>query len=308
MSKTEKKKTAEGKNKKVESAENKPRAIASGINVWCRHDDLCDITTLVPNDKNPNKHPDKQIALLAKIIRHQGWRQPITVSKRSGFIVKGHGRFQAAKVLNVELVPVEYQDYETEAAEMADLIGTLICEKIQRKEKTKFGIELACPVCGEMFYQHPSDTKLWCSKKCSDIGRQKNSRFNKSCMMCGKEFVAINKQHSNNSNNYCSLKCRNLAYKLLVGEKNHNWKGGKRSIRAREQGRIEYSDWRRSVYDRDNYICQRCGERGGKLEAHHIKPFATHYELRFDVNNGMTLCKSCHKKEHAGNFREDLKI
>lgn len=70
-----------------------------------------------------NKHPDKQIALLAKIIRNQGWRQPITVSKRSGFIVKGHGRFQAAKVLNVELVPVEYQDYETEAAEYADLLA-----------------------------------------------------------------------------------------------------------------------------------------------------------------------------------------
>lgn len=50
MSKTEKKKTAE-------SAENKPRAIASGINVWCRHDDLCDITTLVPNDKNPEQAP-----------------------------------------------------------------------------------------------------------------------------------------------------------------------------------------------------------------------------------------------------------
>ena len=120
---TEKKKTADGKNKKVESAENKPRAIASGIKVWCRNDELKDITELIENPRNPNKHPDKQIALLAKIIRHQGWRQPITISKRSGFIVKGHGRLQAAKVLNVELVPVEYQDYETEAAEYADLLA-----------------------------------------------------------------------------------------------------------------------------------------------------------------------------------------
>jgi DNA modification methylase len=111
------------KNNKTEIAKNKPRAISSGINVWCRHDELKDVTELVENPRNPNKHPDKQVALLAKIIRGQGWRQPITISNRSGFIVKGHGRFQAAKVLNVELVPVEYQDYESEAAEYADLMA-----------------------------------------------------------------------------------------------------------------------------------------------------------------------------------------
>ncbi len=57
----------------------------------------------------------------------------------------------------------------------------------------------------------------------------------------------------------------------------------------------EYIQWRKAVYKRDDYICQRCGERGEKLEAHHIKPFATHPELRFDVTNGITLCKSCHR-------------
>jgi predicted restriction endonuclease len=43
------------------------------------------------------------------------------------------------------------------------------------------------------------------------------------------------------------------------------------------------------------------------MKAYHIKPFATHFEMRFDVDNGMTLCKACHKKEHNGNFREDIK-
>ena len=93
------------------------------IKVWCRHDGEVDVTSLIPNPRNPNKHPDKQIALLAKIIRNQGWRQPITISNRSGFIVKGHGRLQAALLIGVDKVPIERQDYDTEADEYADLIA-----------------------------------------------------------------------------------------------------------------------------------------------------------------------------------------
>ncbi|MBC8418755.1 MAG: ParB N-terminal domain-containing protein [Desulfobacterales bacterium] len=120
---TVKEKTENKKGVPTNENETRARARVSDVDVWCRYDEAVDITELVENPRNPNKHPDKQIALLAKIIRHQGWRQPITVSKRSGFIVKGHGRLQAAKVLNVEQVPVEYQDYLTEAAEYADLIA-----------------------------------------------------------------------------------------------------------------------------------------------------------------------------------------
>ena len=94
---------------------------ASGIPVHCAHVDLRDVTTLVPNPRNPNKHGDAQVALLAKIIRHQGWRAPITISKRSGFIVTGHGRLEAAKLLQVEKVPVDEQDFATEADEWAHL-------------------------------------------------------------------------------------------------------------------------------------------------------------------------------------------
>ena len=103
--------------------ENESRAIASDVDVWCSFDELVDITQMIENPRNPNKHPDKQIALLAKIIKNQGWRMPITVSKRSGFIVKGHGRLAAAKLLQVENVPVDFQDYASEAEEYADLIA-----------------------------------------------------------------------------------------------------------------------------------------------------------------------------------------
>lgn len=95
----------------------------SGVEVHCSFDEEVDLVDLVPHPKNPNKHDDRQIGLLAKIIRNQGWRNPIVVSDRSGFIIAGHGRMEAAKLLNVEKVPVDRQSFENEAEEYAHLIA-----------------------------------------------------------------------------------------------------------------------------------------------------------------------------------------
>lgn len=101
----------------------KPKATADGIPVFCAHDEICDVAKLIPNPKNPNQHPDNQIQLLGRIIRQTGWRQPITVSRRSGFIVKGHGRLKAALLEGFKEAPVDYQDYASEAEEYADLMA-----------------------------------------------------------------------------------------------------------------------------------------------------------------------------------------
>lgn len=101
----------------------KPKAMAGDIPVYCSHDKIVSITKVVPNPRNPNIHPERQIEILSKIIQEQGWRQPITISSRSGFIVKGHGRYLAAVQFNANDVPVDYQDYENEAEEWADLIA-----------------------------------------------------------------------------------------------------------------------------------------------------------------------------------------
>lgn len=93
------------------------------IPIYCSHTELADPVSLVANPRNPNTHSEKQVALLAKIIKAQGWRNPIVVSKRSGFIVKGHCRLAAALKLGVDAVPVDYQDYANEAAEHADMIA-----------------------------------------------------------------------------------------------------------------------------------------------------------------------------------------
>ena len=73
-----------------------PRATIGEVPVYCAYDEIVDIEKVVPNPKNPNQHSKKQIDLLAKIIKGTGWRNSITVSTRSGFIVKGHGRLAAA--------------------------------------------------------------------------------------------------------------------------------------------------------------------------------------------------------------------
>jgi DNA modification methylase len=93
------------------------------MKIQCAHTEIKDIVTLVPHPRNPNKHPDQQIDLLAKIMRHQGWRNPIVVSKRSGFIVAGHGRLAAAKKNGWDKAPVDFQEFLTEADEYAHMVA-----------------------------------------------------------------------------------------------------------------------------------------------------------------------------------------
>ena len=93
------------------------------VKVNCAHDEMVPLHKLTPNSRNPNTHPDEQVRLLAKIIDYTGWRHPITVSNQSGFIVRGHARLLAAQVLGVEAAPVDFQDYDNEAQEWADLIA-----------------------------------------------------------------------------------------------------------------------------------------------------------------------------------------
>lgn len=94
-----------------------------------------------------------------------------------------------------------------------------------------------------------------------------------------------------------------LKYSLVkIGNKNPNWKGGiskdkNKLIRNAIQCRL----WREAVFARDAWTCKECGKKSGQgktvyLEAHHIKSFSKYPELRFAIDNGITLCKECHKK------------
>lgn len=93
------------------------------IPVHCAHTTLVDPNSLKPNPVNPNRHSAHQIQLLASIIQEQGWRNPVTVSKRSGLIVRGHGRLEAALLIGCNEIPVDEQAYASEAEELADLLA-----------------------------------------------------------------------------------------------------------------------------------------------------------------------------------------
>jgi hypothetical protein len=93
------------------------------MKIHCLYDQLAPTNELKPHPKNSNVHSDAQIERLAKILEYQGWRYPIKVSKQTGFITSGHGRLLAAQKNNWDMVPVNFQDYESEDQERADLIA-----------------------------------------------------------------------------------------------------------------------------------------------------------------------------------------
>lgn len=98
---------------------------------------------------------------------------------------------------------------------------------------------------------------------------------------------------------------RNKNGTLMKGSEHYNWKGGKSWQRFKSP---EYIAWRNSVLERDSYTCQDCGrvckkhEKG--LAAHHVKPYAKFPRLRFDVDNGLTLCRECHMNLHGKALRK----
>jgi hypothetical protein len=90
-------------------------------------------------------------------------------------------------------------------------------------------------------------------------------------------------------------KTRQAISEAIRGEKHWRWKGTT-PLLTRLRNSARYSHWRNAVFERDDYTCQHCRARGVRLNADHIKPFALFPEIRFDLENGRTLCVDCHKK------------
>ncbi len=145
----------------------------------------------------------------------------------------------------------------------------------------------------------------------------KGGKTKKNCLICHKEFYATFSQIKLGRGKFCSRRCMGKwESKHWRGENNSNWKGGIAPIRERIMNSDRYKQWRQDVFIRDNFTCQKCGDKtSGNLEAHHKKPFsklleevrrylplfniydgAILYCPLWDVDNGLTLCKKCHSK------------
>jgi len=100
-------------------------------------------------------------------------------------------------------------------------------------------------------------------------------------------------------------------HSMISGEKHHNWKGGITEENHKIRTSLEIQLWRISVFTRDNFICQKYKTKGGKLCAHHINNFSEKKEIRFAIDNGITLSEKAHKEFHKiygikNNTREQL--
>ena len=124
-------------------------------------------------------------------------------------------------------------------------------------------------------------------------GKYRN-RIKVKCENCGKEFLRMRSRI--HTRIFCSKKCSN---KKLRRKEHSCWKGGI-SRNAHSLTNPQYKKWRAQVFQRDNWICQTCRAKSSEgnpvyLEAHHIKSWAKYFNLRFKIDNGITLCYNCHK-------------
>jgi hypothetical protein len=93
-------------------------------------------------------------------------------------------------------------------------------------------------------------------------------------------------------------------YKMKISKANSGKNNGMYKEKLTEEHRVEtrgifgYKKWSKEVRERDNYTCQICGENNRRMVAHHLESYDTNEELRLDLNNGITLCQSCHNEFH----------
>lgn len=105
---------------------------------------------------------------------------------------------------------------------------------------------------------------------------------------------------------YMGANATSFKRETMLGHLNVNWKGGVTPINTKLRNSPEAREHRKIVFRRDNFTCQSCGIRGGKLELDHVMPWAFYPELRFEVLNGRTLCCDCHKTTATYKSKVDI--
>lgn len=144
--------------------------------------------------------------------------------------------------------------------------------------------------------------KSWSNHKrygCVRKGIQKNDN----CLYCGNKKPI---KKPSDDGKFCNKICYgNWRSENLKGIKAPNYVHGECNDNLLFRASREYKTWRSSVFKRDDFTCVICKDsKGGNLEADHIKDFALYPKLRLDINNGRTLCKSCHKETDNYGFKK----
>jgi 5-methylcytosine-specific restriction endonuclease McrA len=180
-----------------------------------------------------------------------------------------------------------------------------IHEPYQRNADSSFSRNCRCPECSNLI--HPNQKKNLVGQKFGRLTVMTRLPFNKKqggtyylCNCdCGIKNIRVQTSILTLGK---QVSCGCWRREQFTGSNNCNWKGGVLSPEQKDRNSQAYDLWRRAVYKRDDYTCQCCGKRGGRLNAHHIKSFSKYPELRFDVSNGITLCDNCHAFDTPGSL------
>lgn len=177
----------------------------------------------------------------------------------------------------------------------------------------KFSIGRGCPYCASKII-HPNDSlaamypeviNRWSDKNTKSPWEYSPHTDKKVWFKCpeGIHEDYLQRVHNAVTYGFTCRKCETARWGVEHrGEKSSSWRGGICEDNKIQRNRLEYIKWRTNVYERDNYTCQCCGSRNCSLNAHHINSFAKYPELRFVVDNGLTLCTKCHDSTESGSL------
>src|SRR3990167_5587143 len=132
----------------------------------------------------------------------------------------------------------------------------------------------------------------------------------KICIVCGKVFykkLTTSKKGWLGSK-YCSHSCQHIGITKngkLRGKGHWNWRGGITDEIRLLRHTPQYNNWRFAVYKRDKYHCIYCNKHCHEKDivAHHIEDFKSNIKLRYDIGNGVTLCRKCHLNLHRNSIQ-----
>ncbi len=154
-----------------------------------------------------------------------------------------------------------------------------------------------CLVCGKEFKSWRYQNHRYCSVLCARRSRPiRKEKISKVCEFCAKEFIPTLRGKRGTNQLFCSKHCKDLS---IRGENHWNWKGGITRKNHRRETK-QYREWRLKVYRRDKFNCQDCGKHCNQknIVAHHLKDWTDYPDMRFIEENGITLCRKCHKLRH----------
>ena len=174
-------------------------------------------------------------------------------------------------------------------------------------------VKSKCAYCNNDIYVIPSKfnkhEKLYCTKDCrynhlKQLIKGKNnynySSIDYNCDGCDANMKVNPYRLSSLSHAFCSHECykKNIG-KFYTGENNPNWNPNLTEEDRERLRNSSHDEWAKKVKHRDNYKCVCCGSnKSGTLISHHLNSYNWDKEHRYDINNGVTLCNSCHKEFH----------